>query len=109
MPDDDEDFPLADHPGPGGPKAGDREMNRARDIMHLDVAGAHEAVGRDIAKGFVGHTPEPAPLTPTPSSNPVVAAWQAFKTTSGYTSAINSVDPGWAMFMAGYAARDSRP
>ena len=110
---DDEDFPLADHPGPGGPKAGDREMNRARDIMHLDVAG-----GRVISnQGTVtldGHTHVTSeaveqPLTPTPSSNPVVAAWQAFKTTSGYTAAINSVDPGWSMFMAGYAARDSRP
>jgi hypothetical protein len=108
--DDDDDFPLADHPGPGGPKAGDREMNRARDLQHLDVTSQRYAK----APLTMGGEPDPEPspveqLTPTPSANPVVAAWQAFKTTAGYTGAINSADPGWAMFMAGYAARDSRP
>lgn len=115
--DDDEDFPLDDHPGPGGPKAGDREMNRARDLQHLDVK-AGLATTREPTQGLATTRDPPmpesyrspeAPLTATPSSNPVVAAWQAFKTTSGYTSAINSPDPGWSMFMAGYAARDSRP
>lgn len=114
---DDEDFPLADHPGPGGPKAGDREMNRARDLGHLDVKAGLPTTREPTHGLATTREPPPsqavrdddAPLTPTPSSNPVVAAWQAFKTTSGYTAAINSVDPGWSMFMAGYAARDSRP
>ncbi len=113
MGEDDEDFPLADHPGPGGPKAGDREMNRARDIVHLDVtpqryAKAPFTMGNEPDEGPAPTSPV-EPLVATPSANPVVAAWQAFKQTSGYTGAINSVDPGWAMFMAGYAARDSRP
>lgn len=108
--DDDEDFPLDDHPGPGGLKAGDPGYNRARDLQHLDVKAGRQPVAevdntvRPITSGVVE-----APLTPTPSSNPVVAAWQAFKTTSGFSDAVNGPDPGWAMFMAGYAARDSRP
>lgn len=108
---DDDDFPLADHPGPGGPKAGDREMNRARDLGHMDVRRTPPAV-MDRPEPPVVHELDVEtlqPLVPAPSGNPVVAAWQAFKATSGYTGAINSVDPGWAMFMAGYAARDSRP
>ena len=112
MADDDEDFPLADHPGPGGPKAGDPEMNRARDLGHLDVRAGRQPVAE-------ARQPEPEPpevhaldertLQPLQPGNPVGAAWQAFKQTSGYTSAINSADPGWSMFMAGYAARDSQP
>ena len=125
MVDDDDDFPLADHPGPGGPKAGDREVNRARDLGHMDVR--REAYEREAYLNPPITSPEnahladddgsddplyaaqQAQLSPAPSGNVVVAAWQAFKQTSGYTGAINSVDPGWAMFMAGYAARDSRP
>ena len=107
---DDEDFPLSDHPGPRTPKAGDREMNRARDLQHLDVAPRNQMPRAPSA--VVGHTQPPSAENVTaaiPSNNPVVAAWQGFKTTAGYTSAINSADPGWAMFMAGYAARDSQP
>jgi hypothetical protein len=117
---DDEDFPLDDHPGPGGLKAGDPGYNRARDLQHLDVAAGRQPPAPpenlqtyrnadDMGYPPAGAFKDTAPLTPTPSNNPVVAAWQAFKQTTGYTGAINSPDPGWAMFMAGYAARDSQP
>lgn len=100
--DDDEDFPLADLPGPGGPKAGDPDMNRARDIMHLDVK-AKRSTALDVA------TPteeDPARKMPTtlPDDSPVTKAWKAFHASGGYDKAISQFD----LFMAGWAARDAQ-
>lgn len=106
---DDEDFPLADHPGPSGPKAGDPETNRARDIMHLDVTRRP-----DPPYPF---RPRPEPIAPTASrpevdfqktmlspEAPVMRAWRAFNESGGYSKAISNFD----LFMAGWTARDSQ-
>lgn len=108
---DDEDFPLADHPGPSAPKAGDPETNRARDLQHFDVTrragvemrmprspeATREAVRRETMKM---ETP-----TGLPDSAPVVIAWEAFKKTERY---VDPLDDGWSMFLAGWTARDSQ-
>ena len=111
--DDDDDFPLADHPGPGGPKAGDPEMNRARDIRHLDVAGGRMPVGQAenprsfLPTASIGGTGAPPPSTGLPESAPVMTAWRAFQTTDSYMT--NPRDNGFTMFLAGWSARDAQP
>ena len=101
--DDDEDFPLADHPGPGGPKAGDPEMNRARDIVHLDVAGNRQHAAT------VGRQAQPAPAstsnTALPADSPPAIAWQTFMSSGGYAKSISNFD----LFLAGWTARDAQP
>ena len=105
--DGDEDFPLADHPGPGGPKAGDPEMNRARDISHLDVS-------RRVAPA--SHEPSPVKTTTStstvastglPESATVMLSWRAFQQTDSYMT--NPRDNGFTMFLAGWSARDAQP
>ena len=100
--DDDEDFPLADHPGPGGPKAGDPEMNRARDIMHLDVKAGRQSIRESQTQPKTA-SDGPAPYQVDPES-PVAKAWAAFNESGGYDDAISQFD----LFMAGWVARDSQ-
>jgi hypothetical protein len=112
--DDDEDFPLADHPGPGGPKAGDPEMNRARDIQHLDVSRTVMPVAerKPNQNGLVTDLPgatlgAPQPSTGLPESAPVMLSWRAFQQTDSYMT--NPRDNGFTMFLAGWSARDAQP
>lgn len=107
--DDDEDFPLADLPGPGGPKAGDPDMNRARDIMHLDVQkgrlSPQEAqVNRQEMRADSARPEVDFEKTMLPPEAPVMKAWNAFRTSGGYDKAISNFD----LFMAGWAARDAQ-
>lgn len=110
--DEDEDFSLADHPGPGGPKAGDPEMNRARDMMHLDVtrkaAAKLQQPLTEQEKNTARDRQAMRQETPTglPADAPVVVAWEAFKKSDRYSELF---DDGWTMFLAGWAARDSQP
>lgn len=102
MSDDEEDFPLADHPGPGGPKAGDPEMNRARDLQHMDVARSRATVVTGVAAALPAERQEPSSFLP--SDAPVMIAWNAFRESGGYDKAISQFD----LFMAGWAARDAQ-
>ena len=103
--DDDEDFPLADHPGPGGPKAGDPEMNRARDIMHLDVKAGRVPPAAVASTAPTEEKPKvDFEKTMLPPESPVSKAWRAFIESGGYDKAISNFD----LFMAGWAARDAQ-
>lgn len=98
---DDNETPLADHPGPGGPKAGDPAVNQARDAKHyaqnhpgyaaLDTSKPAEAVRMRTAG--------------LPDDAPPVIAWKKFMASGGYEAAISQFD----LFLAGWTARDSQP
>lgn len=105
--DDEEDFPLADHPGDVGPKAGDPQMNRARDLMHLDVAGHQKRNLAPSTQHEVARN-QPAP-PPIPASASPMVAWEAFQKSDAYGDTLARDDGGWSMFLAGWTARDSQP
>lgn len=100
----DDDFPLADHPEYKGPKAGDPDMNRARDLRHYDVARKHPGYA-EAAVGGPQNAPQPTGL---PESAPVMVAWRQWRMTPGWTAARQNGDDGFALFMAGWAARDAQ-
>lgn len=102
MSDIDDDFPLADHPGPSGPKAGDPETNRARDIMHLDVTRRSEPSLQKPTQATTERPQVDFEKTMLPPEAPVMRAWKAFNDSGGYSAAISNFD----LFMAGWTARD---
>lgn len=113
---DDEDFPLADHPEYTGPKAGDADMNRARDLRHLNVAagrGQIRAAANSVpsapgaAFGNTNPAPQPQSTEPPPSipeTSEVVVAWRAFLKSEGYDKSKSLFD----LFLAGWSARDAK-
>ena len=111
---DDEDFPLADHPEYTGPKAGDADMNRARDLRHLDVARGLQPVQRQELAQQQSESPSAfgnppvAPPTGIPDDAPVMVAWTAFKQTPGWPESPYKGDGGFNLFLAGWSARDAK-
>lgn len=106
MPDIDDDFPLADHPEYTGPKAGDPDMNRARDIRHYDVARKHPGFAQEAEPSAPAYKPAPVGF---PETAPVMVAWRQWRETPGWSAARHNGDDGFALFMAGWAARDAQP
>ncbi len=114
---DDEDFPLADHPEYTGPKAGDADMNRARDLRHLDVTGGVRPVSnarvvvspetQEAMDSFRKESLQKAePIsTGIPADHPVMKAWAQYRETSGI--AVND-GRAWQLFLAGWSARDAK-
>lgn len=106
---DDEDFPLADHPEYTGPKAGDADMNRARDLRHLDVTRGRQPVQQQASQVSQNHpatTARPAnPTPPLPSESPPMKAWHEFATSEHFEQYEHSA---MQMFLAGWSARDAK-
>mgnify|MGYP000234514186 FL=1 len=101
---DDEDFPLADHPEYTGPKAGDADMNRARDLRHLNVAAGRQPVQRQELSQQQSEPPSTDPSPSIPEASPVVVAWRAFLKSDGYEKSHSLFD----LFLAGWSARDAK-
>ena len=106
MADDDEDFSLEDLPGPSGPKAGDPDMNRARDLGYMNVKGGRRdtAPATHAENNRTAQTQNALPPYQVDPESPVAKAWAAFNGSGGYDAAISQFD----LFMAGWVARDSQ-
>ncbi len=101
---DDDEFPLADHPPYRGPKAGDPEYRRARDLEHYDVAGGRKPIPQAQKPTHVTQAGAgaPRPSTLLPESAPVMQAWRAFNASQPKPWG----DEHFSLFLAGWTARD---
>lgn len=114
MADEDDDFPLADHPEYTGPKAGDPDMNRARDLKHYDVAGGRRyrpyepptSQQTEAEQSRMSQSAErrPSVMASIPESAPVMIAWKAFAAQQPKMMG----DHQFELFLAGWSARDSQ-
>lgn len=108
----DDETPLADWPHKKEPKAGDPEVNRARDAKHY--AGNHPGFVLDQSKPPQRDVVDVRSQLPVEA--PVMQAFLKFQKTEGYAEAIVATNESgtrdeslWKMFLAGWSARDSQP